>query len=45
MEKVTNPNDDQIELLHAKYAKELTRLFDENRIKYHIPEDAKLIIQ
>lgn len=45
MEKVSNPNDDQIEQLHAKYVKELKRLFEENRIKYNIPQDAKLIIQ
>ncbi|KAL9963530.1 hypothetical protein ACROYT_G027048 [Oculina patagonica] len=45
VEKVTNPNDEQIQQLHAEYVKKLTRLFEENRIKYHIPEDAKLIIQ
>ena len=45
VEKVTNPSDEQIETLHAEYIEGLKRLFEENRNKYGVPRDTKLIIQ
>ena len=45
VEKVTSPSDEQITQLHALYTKELKQLFDNNRDKYGVPSETKLIIQ
>jgi len=45
VDKVTRPSDEQIEKLHAEYIEGLKRLFEENRNKYGVPRDIKLIIQ
>jgi len=45
VEKVTSPSDEQIETLHAEYIEGLKRLFEDNRNKYGVPRDTKLIIQ
>jgi len=45
VDKVTSPSDEQIEKLHAEYKEGLKRLFEENRNKYGVPRDIKLIIQ
>ena len=45
VDKVTSPSDAQIEQLHTEYTEELKRLFEENRNKYGVPREAKLIIQ
>ena len=34
MEKTPHPTDSQVDELHEKYLKELTNLYEENKMKY-----------
>lgn len=44
LEKDTNPSGQKIDEYHQKYIAALTKLFDEYKVKYGIPEDTKLVI-
>ena len=45
VKQVTSPSDEQIDQLHTQYSMEIRRLFDNNRNKYGVPSETKLIIQ
>ncbi|XP_073255553.1 diacylglycerol O-acyltransferase 2-like protein 6 [Porites lutea] len=45
VKQVTSPSDEQIDQLHTQYSMEIRRLFENNRNKYGIPSETKLIIQ
>ena len=45
VERVTSPNNEQINHFHAEYVRELKRLFEENCTKYNVPKETGLIIQ
>lgn len=45
VEKVENPTREQVDELHRKYCEELTKLFDEHKTKYGVPDDQQLVIQ
>ncbi|XP_010022611.1 PREDICTED: 2-acylglycerol O-acyltransferase 2 [Nestor notabilis] len=36
------PSEEEVERVHEKYVKELTKLFEEHKAKYNIPEDRHL---
>ncbi len=44
MEKRDNASDEELDDLHAKYTKALTKLFEENKHKYYPDRDMKLVI-
>ena len=45
VKQVTSPSDEQIDQLYSQYSMEIRRLFDNNRNKYGVPSETKLIIQ
>ena len=45
VKRVTSPSDEQIDQLHTQYSMEIRRLFENNRNKYGVPSETKLIIQ
>ncbi|XP_038675062.1 2-acylglycerol O-acyltransferase 2 [Scyliorhinus canicula] len=42
VEKNENPSQEEIDKLHQKYTEELTKLFEEHKGKYKVPEDKHL---
>jgi hypothetical protein len=40
----STPTQEDIDILHSEYCKQLIQLFDENKTKYGIPENANLNI-
>ncbi|XP_078401143.1 2-acylglycerol O-acyltransferase 2-A-like [Cetorhinus maximus] len=42
VEKKENPSQEEINEFHQKYIEELTKLFEEHKTKYNIPEDRHL---
>ncbi|XP_077197345.1 2-acylglycerol O-acyltransferase 2 [Paroedura picta] len=42
VEKKHNPSQEEVDELHEKYMEELCKLFEEHKLKYHIPEDQHL---
>ncbi|GMR45565.1 hypothetical protein PMAYCL1PPCAC_15760, partial [Pristionchus mayeri] len=44
VEKTENPNQEQIDALHALYISRLTQLFDEHKARYGVPEEDELVI-
>ncbi|GMR46190.1 hypothetical protein PMAYCL1PPCAC_16385, partial [Pristionchus mayeri] len=45
VEKTPNPTQEQIDKLHGIYVRKLVELFEENKTKYEVPEDAHITIQ
>ncbi|XP_053165821.1 2-acylglycerol O-acyltransferase 2 [Hemicordylus capensis] len=42
VEKKHNPSEEEVDELHEKYVEELSKLFEEHKLKYNVPEDKHL---
>jgi 2-acylglycerol O-acyltransferase 2 len=45
VEKVEKPTDEQVEVMHQKYIDALVALFEETKLEYGVPQEAKLKIE
>lgn len=42
MQKTPNPSQEEVDGLHQRYLKELSRLFEAHKLKYNVPSDQHL---
>lgn len=42
VQKTSNPSQEEVDGLHQRYLKELSRLFEAHKLKYNVPSDQHL---